>query len=412
MTTAEEVEEGTRNPFASPAFRTWWIASVVAGLGVGIQTTIVPLFIRDRVSDDARALAIAGELIAANLAGTVLALFGGVAADRMDRRAILVRTYAVAAVVAGLYLFLSGADVQAIWPVYFLAMVVGAAGAFTNAARQSMVPSMVTRAQLQNGIIFGNMAFLALLQFGGPMIGGFVADGLGLTVAFTVEVCALALTVVLFARVPRNTPIPTGRSVRGDLVDGLRYVRSSSALSGLLVIGVIPGIFIMGPFAVTVVIMVEDVFAASDKFVGMLWAGFGGGIMAGSILMTLRKLPHRGLAACLCIISGGAVFFAYGLTSNVALAIFLLVVLGIVGPAIFINTVVALLQENTEPRMMGRVMSMYSLTFTASAPLGYLQAGLIADAFGPRATILVGASICVGLGVVASMAMRPVTRLP
>ncbi len=408
---APAVTEETRNPFASMNFRLWWSASIISGAGVGIQTVIVPLFIRDRVSLDHRAAAIGLELIAANLVGALLALVGGVAADRIERRRILVRTYLVTTSVASIYVLLSGFDVRVIWPVYILAATVGAAGAFTNPARQSMVPKMLTRAQLQNGIILGNMAFMAMLQFGGPALGGILAGTAGLPVAFAVEVGCLGAGALLFSRIATDRPVPTGKTVIGDLVDGLRYVKTSPALTGLLVLGTIPGMFIMGPFAVTVVIQVEDVFKANDAFVGLLWACFGGGILVGSVLMTIRRLPRRGLWACLSILFGGTAFLTYGLSETLPLSMVLVVVLGIVGPALFINTVVALLQEAARPEMMGRVMSMYSLAFTASGPIGFAWASIVASLWGPKPAILSGAVCCMALGVGCVLFLKPVRRL-
>ncbi|WP_322796292.1 MFS transporter, partial [Tepidiforma sp.] len=179
---------GSRNPFAVAQYRMWWVASVAAGAGVGIQAVTVPLFIRDRVDEDARALAIAAALICQTLPGALLALVGGVVADRVERRRILVRTYLVAAAVSLVYVVLSGADVRWTWPVFLLAAVVGSAGAFTNPARQSMMPQILSQSQIQNGAIFGTLAFMAMLQFGGPMAGGVLADFAGLTAAFGVEV--------------------------------------------------------------------------------------------------------------------------------------------------------------------------------------------------------------------------------
>jgi hypothetical protein len=97
-----------RNPFTVSNYRRWWAASVVGGMGVGIQAVTVPLFVRDRVSDDNRGLAIAFALICTTAPGAVLALLGGVIADRVERRRILVRTYTVAALVSLAYVVLSG----------------------------------------------------------------------------------------------------------------------------------------------------------------------------------------------------------------------------------------------------------------------------------------------------------------
>lgn len=401
----------SRNPFTVAGFRLWWIASVVAGTGVGIQAVTVPLYIRDRVSDDQRAVAIAAALICQTLPGAALALVGGVVADRVERRRILVRTYLVAAAVSLVYVALAGAEAAMIWPVFILAAIVGSAGAFTNPARQSMVPQIVRQSQLQNAAIFGTMAFMATLQFGGPAIGGILADGPGLSVAFAVEVAALALAAVLFSRIVTDPPAPTGKSVFRDLVEGLRYVRHNSSLLGILLLGTVPGMLLMGPFMVTMVLIVQDVYGASDKFVGFLVGSMGAGILIGSLLMSVLKLKRRGLLLCFSLLGGGVFWFLYGFAPNVWVAMGLVVIAGILGPAIFINFAVALLQENSERAMMGRVMSIYGLSFSASTPIGYAQAAGQVALWGPQTTVIVSAGIVMVLGMLAMLFLRPVTRL-
>lgn len=409
--TPPAVAGDSRNPFTVAGFRLWWIASVVAGTGVGIQAVTVPLYIRDRVSDDQRAVAIAAALICQTLPGAALALVGGVVADRVERRRILVRTYLVAAAVSLVYVALAGSEAAMIWPVFILAAIVGSAGAFTNPARQSMVPQIVRQSQLQNAAIFGTMAFMATLQFGGPAIGGILADGPGLSVAFAVEVAALALAAVLFSRIATDPPAPTGKSVFRDLVEGLRYVRHNSSLLGILLLGTVPGMLLMGPFMVTMVLIVQDVYGASDKFVGFLVGSMGAGILIGSLLMSVLKLKRRGLLLCFSLLGGGLFWFLYGFAPNVWVAMGLVVIAGILGPAIFINFAVALLQENSERAMMGRVMSIYGLSFSASTPIGYAQAAGQVALWGPQTTVIVSAGIVMVLGMLAMLFLRPVTRL-
>ena len=410
LTGARHVARG-RNPFTTAGFRMWWLASVVAGTGVGIQTVTVPLFIRDRVSQDHRAIAIAGALICQTLPGAIFALFGGVVADRVERRRILVRTYSVAALVSLIYVALAGFDARVVWPVFILSAVIGSAGAFTNPARQSMMPQILAASQLQNGVIFGTMAFMATLQFGGPTMGGLLADGPGLTVAFASEVAALLCAALLFSRIATDRPVPSGRSVRHDLADGVRYIWKSPALLGVLVLGTVPGIFLMGPFSVTVVIRVRDVFHESDKFVGIFWGCFGGGIVVGSIALAILRFGHRGFLICFSVLAGGLCATAYGMTSSLPLAMMLLFVFGFTGPAIFINYGVALLQQNVSRQMMGRVMSMWGLAFSASTPIGYLQAGVVANAFGPQATVVSSGIIAAIIGVGVLAFLGPVRRM-
>jgi MFS family permease len=400
----------SRNPFLAAGFTRWWAASMVAGTGVGIQSVTVPLFIRDRVAFDERALAISGALVATSVPAAVLALLGGAVADRIERRRILARTYSVAALVSTAYVGLCLAGVRSIWPVFPLAALVGSAGAFTNPARQSLLPQLVSRAQLQNGVIFGTMGFMAALQFLGPSIAGLVVDAAGLAVAFSLEVVLLTSAAATFSRVHAPPSERSGRSMLGDLGDGLRYLRGERAISSLLLLGAIPGIFFIGPFSVTIALVVPDVFGAPDKWVGLLWGCFGAGVLCGSLALSRWPIPRRGLAVCISTFTGGSIEFLYGSTGSLHAAAGILFVWGM-SASIFMNYVTVLVQEHAEPRMMGRVMSVMSLIFFASTPIGYGQAGLVTRAFGPQATLLASGFVAalIGLGCVGFL--RPVRRL-
>lgn len=403
-------EGASRNPFLVPNYRRWWMASVVAATGVGIQVVTVPLFITARVSGDHKAMVIAAVLICQALPGAFLVLFGGVIADRVERRRILVRTYSVAATVSAFYVALSVGDVRQVWPVFILAAVVGSAGAFSQPARQSMVPQMVAPSQLQNGIILGTVAFMASSHFLGPMLGGLVADGAGLTAGFALEVVLLAAGALVFSRVATDAPAPSGRSIARDLAEGIRYARSSPAILGLLFLATLPPLFFIGPLSVTVVLMVQDVFDVRDGFVGVFMGCFGAGVFAGSILMTLRPLPRRGLLLSTSLIWGGLIFVAYGISNSIPLAMVVLVAWGL-GAALFINLAASLLQETATKEMMGRVMSMNALAFAVAGPIGLAQAGVLASLLGPRETIVLNGAIVAVVGVFTALFLRPVRSL-
>lgn len=401
----------SRNPFSSPGFARWWLASLVAGTGAGINGVALPLFLRDRVADDARALAIAGALVATTLPGVVLALIGGAVADRIERRRILATTYTLAWLCSLVYVALAGLDVRAVWPVYPVAVIVGAANAFTNPARSSMLPLLVTRAQLQNGVILGTtLGFVAAFQLIGPTIGGVLADWRGLTAAFATESMLLATAALLFSRI-RTAAVPPARGgIRDTLREGLAYVRAHAALRGLLALSLVPGIFFIGPFAVTIPLMVPDVFHATDRWVGILWACFGGGVVAGSVALTFLTLSRRGLAVCITNLTAGLILLAYGSSETLALSAVILFAWG-VGASIFMNYVVALLQEHSEPRMIGRVMSMYALAFFIAMPLGYAQAGTLTSIFGPQWTLLINGAAAAVIGLANLLALRSVRSL-
>jgi MFS transporter, ENTS family, enterobactin (siderophore) exporter len=182
------------------------------------------------------------------------------------------------------------------------------------------------------------------------------------------------------------------------------------ALLALILLATLPGVFFIGPFSVTVPIVVPDILQAGDKWVGLLWGCFGAGVFLCPLALTVWPIPRRGLAICLSTVSGGAGLTFYGLSETLYISAIVLVLWG-AGAAVFINYVIALLQENTEPRMMGRVMSMYSLAFFASSPIGYLQAGLVTTAFGPQVTLLSSGLISIALGVACVVLLKPVRDL-
>ncbi len=385
--------------------------TVIGAMGVGIQLVTVPLFVRDRVSEDHRAIAISLALVCQMLPSAVLLLVGGVIADRIERRRIMIRVYIVAAAVSCVYVFLSKADFSGIWPVFFLGATIGAVDAFGQPARISMAPAILPQAQLQNGIILSTVAFMAAGMFMGPAVGGLLADGAGLTVAFSAEVAFLVIAALLSTRIGTDKPVPTGKTIRGDLVDGLRYVRGASALKWLLLFQMVPGLFLIGPFRVTAVLMVNDVLAEPDKYVGLFSACFGVGVLMGSFLMTLRHIPNRGKVLCGAPILGGVTFIAYAASEMVTLSMAILVFWGL-GAAIFINLATPLIQEASSRPMIGRVMSMSNLAFAIATPLGLIQSGLLASAFGPQVAVTVSGVVCTVIGVLALIFLKPVRSLP
>ena len=400
----------SRNPFGNRDYRAWLTATVAAALGVGVQIAVVPLFIGARVEADERAAAIAGALIIQTLPGVFLTLLGGVVADRIEPRPLLFRATAVAATIAGVYVALSAADVTIVWPVFALSAMVGAVAAFEQPARQGVLPQMVTRPQLQNGVIIGNMGFLAAGQFGGPALGGLVGGGAGLTAAFALQTGLLALGALLFLGIGRYEPrAAERRAAREDLAEGLRYVRGSRNIIGLLALAAMPGVFYAGPLQVNMLLMVEDVLELPTSWVGILFGAFGAGMFVSSALMTLRPLPRRGLLLALSPVLGGPLLALFGLSETPWLSVLMLIAIG-PAAAVFMNLSLALLQEQTEQAVMGRVMGVYSLMFVISSPIGFAQTGLVTSLAGPQASTVASALAGSVIGVVL-LIWLPVRKL-
>lgn len=408
--TAQAPAEESRNPFRTARYRRWWAATILGGMGTGISIATVPLFVERRVAEAERGPYITAALLCQFLPLALFMLVGGVVADRVERRRIIVRVYAAAACVSLCYVLLSATDVRAVWPVFLLTALIGTADAFGQPARMSMAPQILPPAQLQNGIILGTVAFMAAFQFLGPTVGGLLVDGPGITAAFTAEVIFLAIGALISTTIGTDRPVPTGKTIVADLKEGVAYVRRSKVILGLLFMQLLPGLFFIGPFRATGVLMVQDVLDAPDRYVGLLSGGFGAGVLIGSFAMTARSFGRRGLVLVASSIPGGLIFIAYGLNESAGLALALMVLWGL-SAAIFINLANPLLQQNTERAMLGRVMSISSLCFAIATPLGVLHAGIIMSTIGPQtAVVLSGAAIAV-IGAISLVALRPVLRL-
>lgn len=405
------VEETSRNPFLSTNYRWWWAATICGALAVGLQWVTVPLFVVDRVSESRKEYAVAAALFSQLLASALLMLVGGVVADRVERRKILLRCYSLAAVVSVGYLFLTGWDVQTIWPVFILAAVIGSCDAFSQPARMSMAPSILSKSQLQNGIILGTVAFMTSGQLLGPSLAGFIADGPGLQWAFGTEVVLLIIAALISTRLRVSKPVPTGKTVFGDLKDGIQYARQSPVILGLLFLALLPPVFLMGPTRETTVFMVRDVWQESDKFIGFVNGGFGLGVLVGSLALTTIKLRHRGiLLTGVSTVLGGLFFAAVGVTEMIWVALVFQVFLGL-SAAIFINNATPLLQEQAMGPAMGRVMSMQSLCFAIGQPIGVGQAAVLTHAFGPQVAIICSGLAMVVIGVLSFIFLKPVRQL-
>ena len=406
----EAAQAESRNPLAMRDYRAWLTASTVMALAVGIQVVAVPLFIRDRVEPDERAAAIAGALMIQELPGVLLTVFGGVLADRMEARLILVRATAVAAVASGVYLVLSAASVTILWPVFALSAVIGAVAAFEQPARMGVLPLIVSRPQLQNAVIIGNVAFLAASDFVGPALGGLVGGFGGLTAAFSLETALLAAAAGLYLLLRGyRPPAAEHGSIRGDLAEGLRYVLRSPAILGLLVLSAMLGVFFGGPITVTMLLIVEDVLELGDHWVGILFATFGAGMIVSSGLMTLRPLPRRGLLVAITPVLAAPPLIVFGLSETPWLTVLALLAIG-PPAAIFMNLGLALLQEHTPQPVMGRVMGVYSLMFAASMPIGIAHTGLVTTLWGPQVSI-VASSIAGGVAGLALLIWSPIRKL-
>jgi MFS family permease len=399
----------SRNPFAGPQYRWWWAMSLCVSLATGAQIVNVPTYVLDRTETR---FFVALAVLCQTVPAALCTLPGGAAADRFGRGRIIRATIVLGAGTAAVFVALSAADVRAIWPVFVIAAVVGASMAFQNPARQSLINLLAPGPRLQNGVIWGTLAFMGGSMFLGPALAGFAIALFGLTGGFLLAVALFVLAAWCATRLrgfDTGTPAPGGMAAQ--IVAGLGYVRREARLWQVLVLGAVPGMFFMGVGQAAFPVFAKDTFARGAEGIAMLNAGMGCGTLAGSVLLTRWGPRHaRGQWFVRAVPVGGIAYVLTGLAPTLPLAVLALVVMGL-GAAVFINFATTLLQTYAEPRFIGRVMSIYSLSFMAAVPLGNLHAGIGVQFTDPRVVLVYSGGIALLLGLLGFRFFRAARTL-
>ncbi len=336
----------------------------------------------------------------------LLTLWGGVIADRLDKRKILFATQAALGLLALAMGALVVSDAVRLWHVYVFAALLGTVAALDTPTRQSFVSEMVGPDRLPNAVALNSAVFNSA-RLVGPAVGGLVIAGFGVGPAFLLNgVTAIAVLTAIVAMRPgellRGTRMPRAG---GQLLEGLRYVRGRPDL--LLVVTLMGVIGTMGVnFNLTLPLLAKAEFAVGAASFGLLTSAFAGGALVGALVGSRR----RGRPSAVLLLSLAALFglleVLVAFAPTFAIAALVLVPTGafLIGHN---NVANARVQLGTPARLRGRVMSLYLLVFLGGTPVGALLVGWISDQFGARAGLVVGgASVLAAVGVLALVRLR------
>ncbi len=313
----------------------------------------------------------------------------GLAADRFNQRKLLLATQASMGLLAlGLGL-LTVAGIVRLWQVYVFAFLFGCAAAFDAPVRQTFVSELVGDDDLHNAVALNSTSFNAARMIG-PAVAGVIIAGVGTGWAFLLNGISFVAVLISLAmlRVAELRPNARAEPVKGSLTDGFRYVWGLPDLRAILVMLFLIGTFGLN-FQIFISTMAVDVFHADARGYGLLSSIMAIGTMAGALLGAGRERPRFGLLLV------GAVVFGIGCTLGaVAPSYWLfaaaLVIIG-VAALTFTNTTNSLMQLATEPAMRGRVMALRVGIALGGTPIGAPLVGWVANHWGPRWALGVGA---------------------
>ena len=336
----------------------------------------------------------------------VLAPFGGTIADRYSKRKVLMATQGFMAVTAAFLGLLTVTGVVQVWNVYLLALLLGVGAAIDAPARQSFVIEMVGREDLPNAVGLNSASF-NLGRVIGPALAGFLIVLVGTGPVFLINAASFA--AVIFALVKMRTadlmPMPRAGRGRGQVLEGIRYIRGRPDLMMVMVIIFFVGTFGLN-FQMTSALMATQVFDKGAGEYGILGSIVAIGSLSGALLAARRGAPRLRLIV-LSAVAFGVVEVTAGLMPTYLSFAAMLIPLGLTQMTL-LNSANATVQLAVDPVMRGRVMALYMAVLMGGTPIGAPLIGALAEAFGPRWSLIVGGlvSIVAALAAGAVLARR------
>jgi MFS family permease len=365
---------------------------MISLIGTWMQTTAQAWLVLE-LTHSALLLGLAGAL--QYLPVMVFSLFGGVLADRLPKRTLLLVTQSIALLQAVVMWVLVATGTVQIWHIMLLAALLGLTTAFDQPTRQTFVIEMVGREDLTNAVAL-NSSLVNIARVLGPGLGGLLIAWLGVVPLFLLNAISFLAVITGLVMIDQRTlhALPRRRtdekklSVFQSLGEGLSYVRHMPSV--LLVIGVVGAIMLFGiNFNVMLPLFATDVLHAGSVGYGFLYSAFGlGALFSGLWLAWGNQKPNiRSLliaAFVFCVLE-----IAFALSPFYLLSLPLLAGVGcaqIVVGAIANTTI----QTVTPHHLRGRVMSVYLLVYSGGMPLGNLFAGGLTVLFGAPISLLIG----------------------
>jgi MFS family permease len=370
-------------------YRVWASGAIVSNVGTWMQRIAQDwLVLTGLTHNNATAV---GIVMALQFGPHLLLLpLTGFAADHCDRRKLLIATQAaMGALALGLGLLTVAGQVQ-LWHVYVFAFLLGCASAFDAPSRQTFVAELVGDADLSNAVALNSTSFNAARMIG-PAIAGLVIASVGSGWAFLFNAASFGavLCSLNFLRVDELYPVSRAVRTRGSLVEGFRYVWRRPDLKAVMLMLFLIGAFGLN-FPIFIATMSVKVFHAGAGPYGLLTSTMAIGTIAGALLAARRAEPH------IALLLGSAALFGLGcalaaVMPDIWLFGLALVVIG-ASALTFTNATNSLAQLSTDPVMRGRVMAIRLAIALGCTPIGAPIVGWVADRFGPRWALGIGAA--------------------
>ena len=328
----------------------------------------------------------------------MLALVAGVAADRIDRRRLLIYSQLVQMTCAFTLAWLFALGAVQVWHILSLSFVVGIAQAFGAPAYQSLLPSLVPREHLPNAIAMNSIQF-NLARVVGPALGGLALAKLGAAWCFGLNgVSYIAVIISLLMISTTFIPSRTKESVGESMKQGLRFINKQAGIKTLIVVS-----FACTSLGISIVtflpVFAKDVYRGDEATYTILLTTEAAGAIVGALLVAFRgKKVHLWREAMISLVGLGACMTAFAVVPTMTLGLIFLFFGGMALISCF-AMLSSLIQFVATDEMRGRVMSIYNIAFRGGMPIGSLITGKLVEDYAARPVIAGEGVILVFIGL-------------
>ena len=328
-------------------------------------------------------------------------LYGGVLADRYDKRLLLVGAQTAMGLLALTLGLIDATGLVQLWHVYLLAFGLGLASVVDTPTRQSFVSELVGPDDLPNAVSLNSATFNSA-RIVGPALAGLAIARWGTAEVFLANAVSYVavLTGLLRMRVTELHPHARQPRAKGQVRDGLAYVIARRELCVPMLLVLMIGTFGLN-FQITLALVAKQVFHTEAGSFGLLTSAFAVGSLLGALTSARRSGPPRAATMLAAALAFGLLEVVVGLAPTFWAMAVLLVPTGL-AVLTFTTTANALVQLGSAPEVRGRVMALYVLVFLGGTPFGAPLIGVLAEHLGPRSSLIIGGLVSAASAVVAA----------
>jgi MFS family permease len=384
------VAHNTFKALKSRNYRLWFTGQTISVSGTWMQSVAQAWLVLKLAPNSSEGFDLGVTIALQFLPMLLFGVWGGLIADRFDKRRILFGTQTAAGILALALGILTATGAVRLWQVFLLALLLGFVNLVDNPTRQSFAVEMVGPSDLQNAVSL-NSIIMNGARIIGPAIGGLLIATVGIAVCFEVNAASYIAVIVALALMRKTELHPSKQAPRakGQAREGLRYAWRSRDLREVLILVFAAGTLAYN-FTVTLALFSKETFHGGAGIYSMFTSLMAGGAVIGGLVTASRSKPN--------VLRVGAVGLAFGvlnlalaLSPNLVVAAIAIVPMGALSIA-FISTANSTIQLRVDPVMRGRVMAIYAIGFLGTAPIGGPLVGWIAQTTSPRISLGVGAA--------------------